>query len=262
MIILPTFRGCLASMTFSPSDISGLGLWLDAGTITGLSDGDAISTWNDLSGAGRNATGSGSARPTYETNELNGKPVVRGDGVDDYMSFAAGSLLQNVAGATLFAVLRWRSSPASSKNAVVVSTSVASNFARAALLGGTAGSGKWSAGGRRLDANSYVGVGSSTSINTASCAIQEAVFDYANSNLYQYINGTLDGSTTSFQTDGNTSDAASLLGTLFASYDGGSGAGFAGIDVAEILIWPSALSSGNRALVRAYLAAKYAISAA
>lgn len=43
----------------SPSDLSGLELWLKANNsqFNSASDGDQVSTWNDASGNGRNATG-------------------------------------------------------------------------------------------------------------------------------------------------------------------------------------------------------------
>jgi hypothetical protein len=42
-----------------------------------LVDGDPVSSWADSSGAGHTATQTGSARPTFKTAILNGKPVVR-----------------------------------------------------------------------------------------------------------------------------------------------------------------------------------------
>lgn len=77
--------------SFSPSDISGLNLWLAADAITGLSDGDTISTWEDQSASNWDATASGSGQPTYETNEKNGLPVVRFDGTDDFLSLTTSA---------------------------------------------------------------------------------------------------------------------------------------------------------------------------
>jgi hypothetical protein len=77
----------VAEEAFSPDDISGLVLWLDADAIEGLNDGDPVTTWEDQSGNNNDATqSSASAKPTYQTNELNGKPIVRWDGTDDYMT--------------------------------------------------------------------------------------------------------------------------------------------------------------------------------
>lgn len=66
---------------------SGLAMWLDAGSITGLNDGDPLSAWTDLSGLGYHATQStAAAKPTYRTNALNGLPALDFDGVDDNLA--------------------------------------------------------------------------------------------------------------------------------------------------------------------------------
>lgn len=72
---------------FSPADISGLKLWLDASQITGLNDGDAVTTWADLSGNGNDATqATVSKKPLYKTAIQNGRPGLLSDGVDDLLS--------------------------------------------------------------------------------------------------------------------------------------------------------------------------------
>lgn len=66
-----------------PSDVANLSLWLDANAITGLSDGDSVTNWLDTSGNNNNSTqSSAAAKPTYKTNIIGGKPVVRFDGGD------------------------------------------------------------------------------------------------------------------------------------------------------------------------------------
>lgn len=63
---------------WEPSDAStGLLVWLKADAITGLVDGDPVNTWLDSSGLGNSAAKGAYNAPTYETNELNGLPVVR-----------------------------------------------------------------------------------------------------------------------------------------------------------------------------------------
>lgn len=69
-----------------PDDISGLRLWLraDSGVITGGSDN--VLTWEDRSGNGLNVAQTTEAnRPTRVAADLNGMPVVRFDGVNDYL---------------------------------------------------------------------------------------------------------------------------------------------------------------------------------
>lgn len=48
----------------------------DARFIAGLSNGDSISAWNDLTNSANNATNIGSARPLFKTNQFNGQPAV------------------------------------------------------------------------------------------------------------------------------------------------------------------------------------------
>jgi hypothetical protein len=75
-------------------------MWLDAGAITGLSDGDAVGVWPDSSDNGNNATQAGVNRPTYKTGIINGEPVLRFDG-NDYFIDIFTITSQNM---TIFAV--------------------------------------------------------------------------------------------------------------------------------------------------------------
>jgi hypothetical protein len=91
-------------MPFSPSDISGLKIWLKADAGAGSSDGDLVGTWSDQSGGAHNFTAAGSARPTYKTNIRNGLPVVRFDGSDDELAGGDLSALFST-GASVFAAV-------------------------------------------------------------------------------------------------------------------------------------------------------------
>jgi hypothetical protein len=77
-----------AASAFSPADVAGLQLWLDASQIVGPSDGDPVGTWADAGGNGYDATAAGSARPTYAAAALGGKPGLLLDAADDGMSTA------------------------------------------------------------------------------------------------------------------------------------------------------------------------------
>lgn len=87
LLPLLTQAGSRRARHLNPS-AAGATLALDSRFISGLSDGDPVSTWSDRSGNGNNATGSGSSRPTFETNEQGGNPIVRFDGADDFMDSA------------------------------------------------------------------------------------------------------------------------------------------------------------------------------
>ena len=75
---------------------AGASLALDSRFITGLSDGDPVSTWADRTANGNNATQTLTLRPTYQTNAVNGNASVEFDGVNDYLNsnaniFATGA---------------------------------------------------------------------------------------------------------------------------------------------------------------------------
>jgi hypothetical protein len=87
-----------AGGAFSPDDIAGLEVWLDADAIGGA-DGDPVTTWANL-GSGADATSS--TGQTLQTNEQNGLPGVLFDGTDDFFSLA----LAADASRTFFVVAR------------------------------------------------------------------------------------------------------------------------------------------------------------
>jgi hypothetical protein len=63
--------------TFSPTDISGLKLWVKADQITGKTNGEMIAQWDDQSGNGNNLVQSvDSNKFYYVTNSINGLPTV------------------------------------------------------------------------------------------------------------------------------------------------------------------------------------------
>ena len=89
--------------SIQPDAIANLSLWLKADQITGLVDGDPVTTWSDQSGNGYDGTQATVAhKPTYKTAILNGLPVVRFDGSDDHLEVnnAVGPVKEH----TLFAV--------------------------------------------------------------------------------------------------------------------------------------------------------------
>ena len=78
--------------SFSPASIPNLALWLDAAdasTIT-VDGSNNVSEWRDKSGNARHLTqGTALNRPSYVTGVLNGLPVVRPDGVNDFLESSA-----------------------------------------------------------------------------------------------------------------------------------------------------------------------------
>jgi len=88
--------------------------WYSADGILGLEDNDPVGTWLDLSGNGNHLTQAiTDRRPTYQTNEQNGLPVVRFDGVDDSLYSEDMGLEQPE---TVFAVFKHISRTGSYRN--------------------------------------------------------------------------------------------------------------------------------------------------
>lgn len=80
---------------FSPTDISGLILWLDADDATIITEsGGSVSQWDDKSGNGFNVVQTtGSRQPTTNLVTVNGRNAIDFDGVNDYLSNNVDSTL-------------------------------------------------------------------------------------------------------------------------------------------------------------------------
>jgi hypothetical protein len=242
----------------------------NAGTISGaiwdnnepftepIDDGTAVRLWSDQSGNGYDATqGTSAARPTYIASGLNGLPVVRFDGTDDRLALGASALgiLRNVAGATVFIAVKY-SSTTGNFPSFYASTNGAITSVRLSIRTSTTPT--YQISGRRLDANSVETISSNQATSTSSVIIHTARADYQNTLMQQYINGTLDGQKTDFQTAGNTSDTDSI-GILI----GNNGASvFLNGDIAEIILYNRALNDSELAQVHRYLARKWGIALA
>ncbi|OFX27941.1 MAG: hypothetical protein A2033_10080 [Bacteroidetes bacterium GWA2_31_9] len=88
----------ISTLTFAQTGPGGVGssldnrLWLksDVGTSTTVDD-DLLIQWDDQSGNNRHATiPVGINQPKYKSGIINGKPIVRFDGTNDFMNLDAG----------------------------------------------------------------------------------------------------------------------------------------------------------------------------
>ena len=103
-----TFSVTTMTTALIPIPVTGLRIWLkaDAGVIKDGSN--QTSSWNDQSGNGFNvAQGNASLQPLFVDGAVNGKPVIRCDGGDDYLQTAGPVNLFNGTGIiTFFAVVK------------------------------------------------------------------------------------------------------------------------------------------------------------
>jgi len=209
-------------------------LWVDAADSSTLfdavsggslvaSDGE-IARAEDKSGRGFNATQSGATlKPLRKVAVQNGLDAMLFDGSNDLLNcLTAGGILRNVPGATLIAVRQHTISPSLNRVEFQASNGTNAAQARAAIGAGGVFVNRNYAGGRRLDADGFASSGF-VALSGTGWGVHIGVFDYANSDCFQWTNGTADGSNTSFQTAGNTSNTDSLaveIGRTFVGYIG------------------------------------------
>lgn len=231
---------------FSPRNLPGLQLWLPADRITGLVDGDPVTTWSDLSGSGNNATqGTGAAKPLYKVNIANGRPGVLLDGVDDFMSLTAAvqtALLG--ANKSVFAVVKW-----------VTLVDDMRVYSVANGGGSTRGALKYSSAPQYqvlYTTGAAQAALSFTSVATPSTTVAQIV------ELVQAgtaISGRLNGGVGASANDAGAeaANAGALGSNAFAS---GS---FGNLYILEFVAYNVALSTADAARVRRYLGQKYGV---
>lgn len=219
---------------FSPTDIAGLQLWLDASQITGLNDGDAVATWADASGNANDVTqGTASKRPTYQTSEINGKPCVRFDGVDDFLRCTTFSQAQAL---TVLCVSKYTETSARTRRMFDGATS-------RVLIGQQGGTDLLFFAGSL--APTYTGY-----TLPWPWRYYTGIFNGASSQ--QFVNGASIGTAN----PGGQSLIDLVVGCGFYL---GSPTEFWLGDIAELIIYDSSLSAGNLALLHAYIASKYGL---
>lgn len=239
----------VAGGAFSPSDISGLKLWVKADSLS-ASDGGLISSWTDSSGQGNHATASGTARPTYKTGIINGLPVLRFNGTTNVMV----SLCTPNSAHSLFFVAVQRSYPNSYNPEISYQTNATAG------VGSDHGAPHYIKSDNTAAAYIPISNGGSPSFSS-----YDGVGSYAIGTAYIFALSFQTGSPAAFKngTAEGTLSAGSYCTDIAATQLGGqvvSGLSrFSNVDLAEAIIYDSALNSTNRGSVQSYLSAKYGI---
>jgi len=200
----------------------------DATKLTGFSDGDPIDTWPDEAGANDLSQATASLQPTYQTGEINGKPIVRYDGADDFHRVSFSTVSQPF---QHFVVYKHRSNTIN----------------------------RWLIDGASTPAFYYETDGSNRREMFAGSAIKGSDDD-TNPHI---LTTRFDGASSSFRIDGTT-DASGNAGSN--GLDGltvgarNTNANHGDYDVGEILVFFSALSTSDRDAVESFLADKWGIT--
>jgi hypothetical protein len=242
----------------------GLVIHLDPSSLTGLGDGDFVSSWSD-SATGDSLDGTviqlgGNTVPTYQTDVINGQPVVRFAG-SDVLNSSDFSWIDVDAGVTVFAVLTGDSSGQTGERALgighnagtagqVIGLDVSTNSTE-----GDGGSGlRFNNGKQLVKAANPLDTGFHRVIfQIDQGAPYQSTGYYVDDLTAEVFNNAANGTTLlNLPVNGN----ALTLGTTWINGNLGTADFFSG-DIAEILVYNKMLSAAEMSEVNDYLNAKY-----
>ena len=224
------------------------GVYSNSGT-TLATNNDDVEEWHDVSGNGNDAIETtGAFQPTYQTNQVNGFPVLDFDGNNDRILSSGVSTNSE---ATVIALIKVET-PTNNNDGIIHAAPSGQSFSTSAnnksigMWYETATGEPW---GRGVQSNnSSRSIPSVTSISTGSYYV--ITNDYDGSDITQYINGATAGS-------------ISYNGTLKDWSEFGVGRqgneSFNG-DIAEIIAYTVTLNDAQLIIVQNYLKAKYGIT--
>ncbi|MEI6604296.1 MAG: Ig-like domain repeat protein, partial [Verrucomicrobiota bacterium] len=207
-------------------------LWLDATQLTGLNNGDQVNTWTDMSGNANDAIRQGvssAGYPKYVTGQLNGQPVVRfnssSNNPGDYSKFNRISTIRSV-----FWVVK--ENAGTSDGHFLLGDDSSYDFHRQSSNGPI-----WDSGNASANVRNGVTKLMGTAVNGTTTSLP--------ANSFQLISLV---TTANVQANQITQDR-----TYHGSWQG---------DIAEIIIYTSALSTADETAVGSYLATKYGLTTA
>jgi len=234
---------------FSPADVTGLTAWYKADSLV-ASDNDTITSWTDSSGNGYTSTSS--TGPTYKTNILNGKPVLRFNGTDQYMGKAGDTDFDtNIISASAYSsysVFLLRADGPSEEGTYYSTGAIwiqATDVNTGLGLGSTAGTNTLWYG--NYDGGTVDNFTTGVSLTTKYLATQK----HGGGTLYGRLNGAAVSSTAS----GNTTTATTPVIIGANNYSNK----FVQADIAEIIFYNVLNSDADTLLIEEYLRAKYSV---
>jgi len=246
-----------AGASFSPLDVSGLQLWLDASDASTITESSgSVSQWDDKSGNGNHVTqGTAANQPTTGTQTINSLNALDFDGGDWLLS--SGNL--GVSNSTNFSVFAVAILDSDDKYTTIFGTGNFGLSQQAAAFQVATNPSISSTRQMATDIWNPAGMVADTSITLGT----EYVFSYlvhpwssARSGSEFFLNGANDGAATYGTVNPFLVDGPAFIGafgpTLTSSRWNGQ--------IAEVLVYDSALSTADREAVEAYLADKWGIT--
>ena len=234
--------------SISPSNYSGLALWLDAADANTVLGSSPVTSWNDKSGNGRNATAVGTDM-TYVTSGRNGLNTIRGPqaAATNAVGFTTPSFAISTTNSTSIFVLY---------NQLVSPTSVTSADSNFIYMPSATNLNLFT---RTINGDSftfyYTRVNGVTGGGSYTPSIPSAsIFEF----VYTPNTGTLYGNGTQYNTITTTAGGTAALNSSFIlNLFTGAMQG----NICELLIYNSALTTTQRQQIEGYLAYKWGLQA-
>lgn len=240
-----------------------LACWFDADDPATLLDAggapadaaEAVQTWQDKSGNARHATApEGANRPTRQVNVQNGRAVVRTDGNDSLSVNGAPSVFRNKTAGYIFVVAKDPNQtgvePYYRACVMWLNNTTGGRFLIDSQHTGFAATG-WVVAGRRLDADTAIGIGVGTS---AGHSIVRARADWAGGKLYASLDGAAEASASYSSGAGSSADTDSSKAYLFGIDSSNMSANS---EIAEVIVVNAAMSTDEIKAINNYLRKKW-----
>jgi hypothetical protein len=231
----------LAPVGVLPTTIPGCILWLDAADASTLTlSGSNITQWADKSGNSNTAVAGTSTYPIYAQNGLNGAPIVRLQGANDYFLVANNFTTTTYPSITYFIVINPAASQPNGTYAGILSTDTPGAYGRTLGFGG----GSWQ--------QEYYSNFTNITPYTANVWTLVSLGFVGTSSATLHLNGVAYAATASGT---GTNTTGFKIGTYndaggYATYN-------ATFDCAEILVYGASLTTAQRQQIEGYLAWKW-----
>lgn len=239
--------GGVTPPAFSPTDIAGLELWLDASDASTITEtSGAVSQWDDKSGNAHHVTSSGSSRPTTGTRTISGLNVLDFNGIANRMERADGLGITGNPNLVAFVVYNQDSVP--------------DVFNFTFTLVDNTGTGGNTIGLAAADGSFRFNNGNQVFTSATNGATEIAVWERSAGDTYGDGRFFRDGVEQTESANGNPTGTPNLLDQLTvigASKSGGSYVGQIDGMIAEIVVYNAALSASEKNQVDNYLADKW-----
>jgi hypothetical protein len=262
-----TASSAVTPAAFSPSSVSGLQLWLDASDASTLftattggslvaADG-GVARWEDKSGNARHFTQSTSgSRPLRKTSQQNGKDTLLFDGTNDFLS--GGDYLDvNTGGITAFVVHKRNATGTTHELLTKADNNGLGWFFRhisadklSAYLQQTVADASSRASANTVTASSYI-----VAVMWFAAGAFQSIAYSRNGTALAMANAVSEGGSGA-QTPPNTNGVMLIGAQVYA----GLYYNHANANIAEIIIYDTALSDANRSAVESYLMSKWGIT--